>query len=189
MNPRCRNRVSASGRWASRLGVGLLDQIRSGGGGGHAGANSPAIPNSTFLGTRAFSSDSSARIKPRYVWSIRIRSELGGSQRDLALFDMAVDSRLRACDLVRPKIDDVCSGSRVRERATAVQRKTGNPVRFEITEQTRKAVERLRPVLRTRGAAYSFPGRDRSGLHPSTRQYARIVRGWVESIGLDSEDV
>lgn len=127
-------------------------------------------------------------LQPKHVWSIRVRLEMGGSRRDLALFDMAVDSKLRACDLVSLKIDDVCTGTRVRERATVVQRKTGNPVQFEITEQTRKAVERLLPVLRARGSAYLFPSRDRSSPHLSTRQYARIVHGWVESVGLDPED-
>ena len=57
--------------------------------------------------------------------------------RDLSLFNLAIDSKLRACDLVNLRVDEVCLGGRVRDRATVVQKKTGRPVQFEITEQTR----------------------------------------------------
>ena len=80
---------------------------------------------------------------PRQVWSIRVRLEMSGSARDLALFNLAIDSKLRASDLVRLKIADVCSGALVRDRGVVVQQKTGRPVQFEITEVTRQSVERL----------------------------------------------
>src|SRR5256885_1834066 len=80
---------------------------------------------------------------PKHVWSIRVRLEMSGSARDLALFNLALDSKLRACDLVRLRLDDICSGSVVRDRATIVQKKTGRPVQFEITEQTRSSIEKL----------------------------------------------
>jgi len=79
-------------------------------------------------------------LKPKDVWTIRVRLQLEGRKRDLAMFNLAVDSKLRGCDLVRLKIDDVSAGGRVRDRATIIQKKTGRPVQFEITEQTRSAI-------------------------------------------------
>lgn len=122
---------------------------------------------------------------PKHVWSIRVRLELAGSARDLALFNLALDSKLRACDLVRLRLDDICSGRVVRDRATIVQKKTGRPVQFEITEQTRASIERILPQLKTVGSAYLFPSRSRASSCLSTRQYARIVHRWVAAIGLD----
>ena len=74
-------------------------------------------------------------LKPEDVWAIRVRLQLEGRQRDLALFNLAIDSKLRGCDLVRLKIDDVCVGGRVRDRGTVIQKKTGRPVQSEITER------------------------------------------------------
>ena len=74
-------------------------------------------------------------LKPEDVWAIRVRLQLEGRQRDLALFNLAIDSKLRGCDLVRLKIDDVCIGGRVRDRGTVIQKKTGRPVQSEITER------------------------------------------------------
>ena len=76
-------------------------------------------------------------LRPREVWAIRVRLQLEHRRRDLALFNLAIDSKLRGCDLVRLRVSDVCVGSRVQDRATIIQRKTGRPVQFEITEQTR----------------------------------------------------
>ncbi len=125
-------------------------------------------------------------LRPKHVWSIRVRLELGKSSRNLALFNLAIDSKLRACDLVRLRINDVCQSGVVRERASVVQQKTGRPVRFEITEHTRASIERLLSSRLDAGAGYIFPGRSRDRPHISTRQYSRILHGWVESIGLES---
>src|SRR5436305_6313464 len=76
-------------------------------------------------------------LKPKDVWAIRVRLQLEDRKRDLALFNLAIDSKLRGCDLVSLKIEDVCAGGRPRDRATVIQKKTGRPVQFEITEQTR----------------------------------------------------
>ena len=76
-------------------------------------------------------------LKPKDVWAIRVRLQLEGRKRDLALFNLAIDSKLRGCDLVSLQVDDVSVGGRVRDRATVIQKKTGRPVQFEITEQTR----------------------------------------------------
>src|SRR5450756_914877 len=124
-------------------------------------------------------------LEPKHVWSIRVRLEIAGSRRDLTIFNLAIDSKIRACDLVKLRLDDICSGFKVRRRATIVQKKTGRPVQFEITEQSRNSVEAWLPTLRVTGSRYLFPSRLHASPHISTRQYARLVHRWVESIGLD----
>jgi integrase len=125
-------------------------------------------------------------LKPKDVWAIRVRLQLQHRARDLALFNLAIDSKLRGCDLVRLQIDDVCAGGRVRDRANIIQKKTGRPVQFEITEQTRAAIRAWLPEVEARNGRHLFPSRFRAQPHLSTRQYARIVHAWVESAGLDS---
>ena len=124
-------------------------------------------------------------LRPKDVWAIRVRLQIGGLERDLALFNLAIDSKLRACDLVALRIDHVEAGGRIRERATLVQKKTGRPVEFEITEPTRAALRDWQATMGHRPGGYLFPSRFRGSLHLSTRQYARIVNRWVESAGLD----
>ena len=125
-------------------------------------------------------------LKPKEVWSIRIRLQILGKIRDLALFNLAIDSKLRSCDLMALRVGDVFVSGRVKERTVIVQQKTGRPVQFELTEQTREAVD----VWITRHAlvdgGFLFPSRVHDCSHLSTRQYARIVNQWVASIGLDS---
>ena len=96
-------------------------------------------------------------LQPKHVWSIRVRLEIARRWRDLALFNLAIDSKLRACDLVKLRIDEVCSDAKVRHRATVVQKKTGRPVQFEITEQTKASLEVWLRMLRTTGSRYLFP--------------------------------
>ena len=123
---------------------------------------------------------------PKHVWSIRVRLEIARSRRDLAIFNLAIDSKLlRACDLVKLRLDDICCGANVRHRATIVQKKTGRPVRFEITEESRNSVEAWLPMLRATGSRYLFPSRLHTSPHISIRQYARLVHRWIESIGLE----
>ena len=125
-------------------------------------------------------------LKPKDVWAIRVRLELSGKRRDLALFDLAIDSKLRACDLTRLKIQDVCVGDRARERATVIQKKTNRAVQFEITGQTRAALEAwIKSCGRSHGD-YLFPSRIGARDHISIRQYARLVHKWVKAVGLDS---
>jgi len=124
-------------------------------------------------------------LKLKEIWAIRIRLQLAGKTRDLAMFNLAIDSKLRACDLTKLRVRDVCMGTRVAPRATVMQQKTQRPVQFEITEQTRESVENW---IRTAGLSTSdflFPGRIHTSPHLSTRQYARIVHRWIKSIGLD----
>ncbi len=124
-------------------------------------------------------------LKPKEVWSIRVRLQLERRRRDLALFNLAIDSKLRGCDLVRLRVSDVCVGGRAQERATVIQRKTGRPVQFEITEQTRAAIHDWLASIDLGSGQYLFPSRLYDHPHISTRQYARIVHRWVERAGLD----
>ncbi|MES5097849.1 tyrosine-type recombinase/integrase [Agrobacterium sp. BA1120] len=124
-------------------------------------------------------------LQPKHVWSIRVRLEMRGAIRELALFNLAIDSKLRACDLVKLRVEDLWSGSSIRDRATIIQKKTKRPVQFEVTEQTKTALVAWLPFVRRNGGSYLFPGRRKMSHHLSTRQYARIVHRWVASIGLD----
>jgi integrase len=125
-------------------------------------------------------------LKPKDVWAIRVRLQLQHRRRDLALFNLAIDSKLRGCDLVRLQVNDVCVGGQVRDRTTVIQKKTDRPVQFEITEQTRASIRDWLPSVATRRGQYLFPSRLQAQPHLSTRQYARIVHAWVASVGLDS---
>jgi integrase len=124
-------------------------------------------------------------LKPKHIWSIRIHLEMEHRVRDLALFNMAIDSKLRGCDLVALRLIDITLGNSILPRAMVVQHKTGWPVQFEITEPARIAV---RNWLDRRGRSESpwlFPSRCRRGDHISTRQYGRLLDDWVKTIGLD----
>ncbi len=102
------------------------------------------------------------------------------------MFNLAIDSKLRECDLVRLRIDDVLAGGRVRDRATVIQKKTGRPVQFEITDQTCRAIGEWLAARSCSRSPYLFPSRLQEQPHLSTRRYARIVHRWVERAGLDS---
>lgn len=124
-------------------------------------------------------------LKAQEIWAIRVRLQIGRRSRDLALFNLAIDSKLRGCDLVALKVRDVAPSGTVASRAIVLQRKTGRPVQFELTEQTRAAVSSWVTTARLRPDQHLFPSRIVASPHLSTRQYARIVRRWVASIGLE----
>ena len=119
------------------------------------------------------------------IGAIRIRLQLSQRTRELALFNLAVDSKLRSCDLVKLRVRDVTHGERVTGRAMVMQQKTHRPVQFEITEQTREAVATWIAHSHLTSEDFLFPSRVRASPHLSTRQYARIVQNWVREIGLD----
>ena len=119
------------------------------------------------------------------IWAIRVRLQLAERARDLALFDLAIDSKLRACDLTKLRVRDIAHGEHVSSRAIVMQQKTHRPVQFEITEPTRTALEVWMHQANLRNEDFLFPSRLHCSEHLSTRQYARIVKGWVISIGLD----
>ena len=127
-------------------------------------------------------------LKPKDIWAIRIHLQNAHAVRDLAMFNLAIDSKLRGCDLVSLRVRDITHGSQVLPRAMVIQRKTQRPVQFELTEPTRVAVSAWleKSQLQSNGNEFLFPSRLASSPHVSTRQYARIVHHWVEAAGLDS---
>ena len=127
-------------------------------------------------------------LKPRQVWAIRFFLDQHQRLRDRALFDLAIDSKLRGCDVVRMRIGDIVLGGHVRTRAIVVQAKTGRPVQFELMADARAS---LLAWLGRRGgslADYVFPSRTDHARPLSTRQYARLVAEWVNGIGLRREE-
>ena len=126
-----------------------------------------------------------APLKLREIWAIRVRLQLNHRVRDLALFNLAIDSKLRACDLLGLHVADVAHGDKIGRRAIVMQRKTRRPVQFEITEMTRESVQAWIEQKQLRFEDFLFPSRLHASPHLSIRQYARIVHGWVDEIGLD----
>jgi site-specific recombinase XerC len=127
-------------------------------------------------------------LKPQQVWAIRFWLDREHRLRDRAMFDLAIDSKLRGCDVVKIKIGKLVSGGRVRSRAIVIQQKTDRPVQFELLESARASILAW---LEHRGGAlgdFVFPSRIDHADHISTRQYARLVEEWVTEIGLRRED-
>jgi integrase len=124
-------------------------------------------------------------LKAKHVWSIRTKLQIEGRGRDLALFNLAIDSKLRGCDVVNLRVEDVVPYGQVLDRATVRQKKTGQPVRFELTEQTREAVDAYIKAEGRKPGQFLFLGRRAPHAAITTRQYARLVAKWIASIGLD----
>jgi integrase len=124
-------------------------------------------------------------LKPKDIWAIRIRLQMEHRTRELALFNLALDSKLRACDLVALRVRDVCHGDRIANRAIVLQRKTQRPVQFEITPVTQDALQTWIRDARLKSDGYLFPSRIHQSPHIGTRQYARMLHGWIKEIGLD----
>ena len=124
-------------------------------------------------------------LKLKEIWAIRIRLQMDDEHRDLALFNLALDSKLRACDLVKLRVSDVSQAGRVASRATVMQQKTKTPVQFEITLQTRTALDHWIDLNQLSSSDFLFPSKSSAIPHISTRQYARVLNGWLESIGLN----
>ncbi len=125
-------------------------------------------------------------LQPRHVWAIRTRLQIAGQTRDLALFNLAIDSKLRGCDVVSLKVEDVAPRGYAIDRATVRQRKTGRPVKFEITEQTRQAIDDYLQATGKKPGDFVFTGRRGRDRCLTTRQYARLLSNWIMGIGLDA---
>jgi integrase len=123
-------------------------------------------------------------LRQKHVWAIRTTLQIEQQVRDLALFNLAIDSKLRGCDLVAIRVDDVAPNGHAIARATVRQRKTSRPVRFELSEQTRQAINEYLAATGRRPGDYLFAGR-RSGQSMTTRQYARLLSEWLTGIDLD----
>jgi len=126
-----------------------------------------------------------APFKLKDIWSLRVRLQMENRVRELALFDLGIDTKLRGCDLVKLKVRDICHGDQVAARAIVMQQKTQRPVQFEITPATRDAVQKWIKQAKLKSEDFLFPSRIHKSPHLGTRQYARILEGWVEELGLD----
>src|ERR1700712_1804029 len=124
-------------------------------------------------------------LRPKHVWSIRTKLQIEGRSRDLAMFNLAIDSKLRGCDVVAIRVEDVAAGGYTADRATVRQKKTGRPVRFELSEQTRQAVDDYLKVTGKRPGEFLFTEHHGPVRSMTTRQYARLVSEWIGSVGLD----
>ncbi|MEA2807369.1 MAG: hypothetical protein QOJ17_1510 [Rhodospirillaceae bacterium] len=124
-------------------------------------------------------------LRPKHVWSIRTKLQIEGRVRDLAMFNLAIDSKLRGCDVVAIRVEDVAAGGYTADRATVRQKKTGRPVRFELSDQTRQAIDDYLKAANKRPGEFLFTGRHGSQTNMTTRQYARLVSEWIGSVGLD----
>ena len=127
-----------------------------------------------------------APFKLKDIWALRVRLQMESRVRELALFNLGIDSKLRGCDLVSIKVRDICHGDQVATRAVVMQHKTQRPVQFEITPATRDAVQKWIKQAGLKCDDFLFPSRIHDSPHLGTRQYARILEGWVEELGLDS---
>jgi integrase len=125
-------------------------------------------------------------LRPKHVWAIRTKLQIEGRVRDLAMFNLAIDSKLRGCDVVAIRVEDVAASGYTADRATVRQKKTGRPVRFELSEQTRQAIDDYLKASNKRPGEFLFTGRRGPQASMTTRQYARLVSEWVGSAGLDS---
>jgi len=124
-------------------------------------------------------------LKLKQIWSIRIRLQISNRVRDLALFNLAIDSKLRSCDLLKLRVLDIANGINVLKRAMIIQQKTQSPVQFEITAQTREALSNWIDHAELSRDNFLFKSRANASQHISTRQYSRIVKSWLCEIGLD----
>lgn len=123
-------------------------------------------------------------LRQKHVWAIRTMLQVERSKRDLAMFNLAIDSKLRGCDVVAIRVDDVAPNGYAIDRATVRQRKTGRPVRFELTEHTRQAIDDYLKVSRRKPGEFLFTG-PKSGRSMTPRQYGRLVSDWFVGVGLD----
>ena len=101
------------------------------------------------------------------------------------MFNLAIDSKLRGCDVVAIRVEDVAAGGYTADRATVRQKKNGRPVRFELSEQTRQAIDDYLKAANKRPGEFLFTGRRGANASMTTRQYARLVSGWIGSVGQD----
>lgn len=129
-----------------------------------------------------------APFKPKDIWALRVRFQMEGRTRELALLNLGIDSKLRGCDLVALKVRDVCHGDKVASRAIVMQQKTQRPVQFEITAATREALAAWIRHAGLKPDNFLFPSRLHESPHLGTRQYSRILGHWVDELGLDRAD-
>jgi integrase len=121
-------------------------------------------------------------LRPKHVWSIRTKLQIAGRTRDLAMFNLAIDSNLRGCDVVSLRVEDVAPHGHAVDRATVRQKKTGQPVKFELKEQTREAIDYYLATAKKKPGEFLFGGRRGRDRPITTRQYARLVSQWIAAL-------
>jgi integrase len=146
----------------------------------------PAYPNSNLEPwNKGKLIGSKPTLRPKHVWAMRTKRQLEQETRDLALFNLAIDNKLRGCDVVAVRVEDVAPRGLTLNRATVRRKKTGRPVKFELTEVTREAID---AYLRETGLVpgqYLFPSRTDSDTHLTARQLTRLLKHWLTAVGLD----
>lgn len=126
-----------------------------------------------------------ASFKVKDIWALRVRLQMQGLVRELALFNLGIDSKLRGYDLVALKVRDVCHGDQLATRSIVMQNKTKRPAQFEITAATREALQTWIRQAALKSDDFLFPSRLHESPHLGTRRYARVLGHWVEEPGLD----
>jgi integrase len=121
----------------------------------------------------------------KHVWAIRTTLKLDRRIRDLALFNLAIDSKLRGCDVVSLRVEDVAPHGYAIDRGTIRQKKTGRPVKFEMSEQTRQSIDDYLKIIKKVPSDFLFTGHRGNDRCLTTRQYARLLSEWISLIGLD----
>jgi integrase len=129
------------------------------------------------------------QLRPKHVWSIRTKLQIEGRARDFAMFNLAIDSKLRGCDVVAIRVEDVAAGGYTADRATVRQKKTGRPDRFELSDQTRQAIDDYLKATGKWPGEFLFTGHRGPNRSMTTRQYARLVSEWIGCVGLEPEAV
>ena len=152
---------------------------------GHAGSSECDPAHTRVPWNKGKLTGAKPPLRPKHVWSIRTKLQIEGRTRDLAMFNLAIDSKLRGCDVVAIRVEDVAAGGYTADRATVRQRKTGRPVRFELSERTRQAVDDYLKATGKRPGEFLFTGRRAPNRNMTTRRYARLVSEWIGSVGLD----
>ena len=119
------------------------------------------------------------------IWRIRIRLEIENKLEQLALFNLAIDSKLRSCDLISLRVRDISSASLVQSRAMIEQQKTHKEVQFEITPKTQQCLSQWIYLKNLCSSDFLFPSPRKPGRHICYHYYANIVKSWVSKLGLD----
>ena len=147
--------------------------------------NATPIPHKRVPWNKGRLTGAKPPLRPKHVWSIRTKLQIEGRVRDLAMFNLAIDSKLRGCDVVAIRVEDISAGGYTTDCATVRQKKTRRPVRFELSEQTRQAVDDYLKATGKRAGEFLFTGHRGPERSMTTRQYARLVSEWIGSVGLD----
>lgn len=126
-----------------------------------------------------------APFKLKDMWALRVRLQMEGRRRELALFNLGIDSKLRGCGLVALKVRDAGHGDQMATRAVVMQHKTQRPVQFEITQAAREALQASIKHAGLKSEDFLFPSRMHGSPPLGARQYARILGHWVDELGLD----